>query len=92
MIVSSNKDGPTIHVFHYSLIVTQVDDQATPNNVNQGPGTRSHAKKLQQEVNSLLAEFKLHTNENCLLPKCCTLIILRFTHEVMDNTRWRKVM
>jgi hypothetical protein len=34
-------------------------------------------------VNSLLAEFKLHTNKNCLLPKCCTLV-LRFTHEGID--------
>jgi hypothetical protein len=60
---------------------------ATQSNVNQGPVTRSRTNKLQLEVNSLLAEFKLHTNENCLLPKCCTLVVLRFTHEDTGYTQ-----
>lgn len=81
-------NAPTSYVNHGP--VTQVDEQATSNNVPQGPITRSCAKKLQQEVNSLLAELKLHRNENCLLPKCCTLIVLRFTHEDMDNTQLEK--
>jgi hypothetical protein len=35
--------------------ITQVDEHNTPININQGPITRSRAKKLEQEVNSLLA-------------------------------------
>jgi hypothetical protein len=58
--------------------------------LNIGPITRSRAKKLQQQVTSLLAEFKIHANENCLLPKSCTFIVLRFTHKDMDDTQEEK--
>uniref|UniRef100_K4A2H6 Uncharacterized protein n=1 Tax=Setaria italica TaxID=4555 RepID=K4A2H6_SETIT len=44
------------------------------------PITRSRARKLQQEVNSLLTKFDYHTNENFILPKCSTFVLLRFTH------------
>jgi hypothetical protein len=40
--------------------VTQVDVHNTPININQGPITQSRAKKLQQEVNSLLAEINFN--------------------------------
>jgi hypothetical protein len=46
----------------------------------QGPITRSRAKKLQQEVNSLLAKIDYNINEDSILPKCCTYVLLRFTH------------
>jgi hypothetical protein len=58
--------------------------------LNIGPITRSRAKRLQQQVTSLLAEFKIHANENCLLPKSCTFIVLRFTHKDMDDTQEEK--
>jgi hypothetical protein len=46
----------------------------------QGPITRSRAKKLQQEVNSLLAKIDYNINEDSILPKYCTYVLLRFTH------------
>jgi hypothetical protein len=58
--------------------VTQVDEDNTPININQGPITRSRAKKLQQEVNSLLAEINFNISENVILPKCSTLVVLRY--------------
>jgi hypothetical protein len=58
--------------------VTQVDEDNTPININQGPITRSCAKKLQQEVNSLLAEINFNISENVILPKCSTLVVLRY--------------
>jgi hypothetical protein len=60
---------------------TQVDEDNTPININQGPITRSRAKKIQQEVNSLLAEFNFNISENVILPKCSTLVVLRYICE-----------
>ena len=54
--------------------------------VNIGPITRSRAKKLQQEVNVLLCEIHFNINENYILPKSCTLLLLRFTKEDDKNT------
>ena len=56
--------------------VTQAREQ-----VNIGPIKRSRAKKLQQEVNALLSEIHFNINENYILPKSCTLVLLRFTKE-----------
>jgi hypothetical protein len=61
--------------------VTQVDEDDTPINLNQGPITRSRAKKLQQEVNSLLAVINFNIFENVILPKCSTLVVLRYICE-----------
>jgi hypothetical protein len=61
--------------------VTQVDEDNTPININQGPITRSRAKKLQKVVNSLLAEIKFNVSENVILPKCSTLVVLRYICE-----------
>uniref|UniRef100_K3XT60 Uncharacterized protein n=1 Tax=Setaria italica TaxID=4555 RepID=K3XT60_SETIT len=46
----------------------------------QGPITQSRARKLQQEVNYLLTKFDYNTNENFILPKRSTFVLLRFTH------------
>ena len=54
--------------------------------VNIGPITRSRAKKLQQEVNTLLCEIHFNINENYILPKLCMLVLLRFTKEDDENT------
>jgi hypothetical protein len=61
--------------------VTQVDEDNTPININQGLITRSRAKKLQQEVNSLLAEINFNISENVIVPKCSTLVVLRYICE-----------
>ena len=50
--------------------------QVTHKQVHEGPITRSHAKLLQKEVNSFL-------------PKNSTLILLRYTHEEVEDT-WSK--
>ncbi|TVU06806.1 hypothetical protein EJB05_46841, partial [Eragrostis curvula] len=46
----------------------------------QGPITQSRAKKLIHEVNSLLTKFDYNLNENFILPKYSTFVLLRFTH------------
>jgi hypothetical protein len=55
-----------------------LDTQAT---VLQGPITHSHTKKLQQKVNSILAEIDFNISENVILPKCSTLVVLRYICE-----------
>ena len=41
---------------------TQEQPTSSPTQVFDGPITRSRAKKLQQEVHTLLYEFQLYTN------------------------------
>ena len=65
---------------------TQISPTSTPQ-VFDGPITRSRAKKLQQEVNALLCEIHFNINENYILPKSCTLLLLRFTKEDGKNTK-----
>jgi hypothetical protein len=60
-------------------------EQDTSSNLNQGYLTRSHAKKLQQHVTSLLAEFDNNIIENIILPKSSTLVIIRFKHQGYDD-------
>lgn len=47
-----------------------------------GPITRSRAKLLEQQVNSLLVEYNVCTNENFILPKSLHLCMIR----VINNT------
>jgi hypothetical protein len=61
--------------------ITHVDERNTPININQGPITRSRTKKLQQKVNSLLAEINFNIFENVILTKCSTLVVLRYICE-----------
>jgi len=65
---------------------TQVLPTPTPAQVIDGPITCSHAKKLQQEVHAILCEIYFNINENYILPKCCTLIILRYIEEEKDKS------
>ena len=65
---------------------TQVSPTPTPAHVINGPITRSRAKKLQQEVHALLCEIHFNINKNYILPKCCTLIVLRYTEEEKDES------
>ena len=66
--------------------ITQVLPTPTPAQVIDGPVTRSHAKKLQQEVHALLCEVHFNINENYILPKCSTLIVLRYIEEEKDES------
>ena len=66
---------------------TRTPPIATLYHVFKGPITRSRAKKLQQEVNTLLYKVQFNINENYILPKSCTLLLLRFTKENGKNTQ-----
>jgi hypothetical protein len=57
---------------------TKNQGQVVSSNINQGTLTQSRAKKLQQQMTSLLAEFDNNVSENVVLPKGFMLIILRF--------------
>ena len=68
--------------------IPTVDDTSnvknSPSNIkdtNQGPLTRCRAKKLQEQVNSFLTNCAFITSKDVILPKCSTLVVLRFTHE-----------
>jgi hypothetical protein len=61
--------------------VTQDQASDTQATVLRGPITHSHAKKLQQKVNSILAEINFNISENVILPKCSTLVVLRYICE-----------
>ena len=65
---------------------TQVLTTPTPAQVIDGPVTCSPAKKLQQEVHALLCEIHFNINENYILPKCSTLIVLRYIEEEKDES------
>jgi len=65
---------------------TQVSPTSTPVQVYDGAITRSRAKKLQQEVHALLCEIHFSINESYILPKCFTLIILRYIEEEKDKS------
>ena len=60
--------------------------QVTHKKVHERPIMCSRAKKLQQEVNALLCAIHSNINENYILPKSCTLLLLRFTKEDDKNT------
>jgi len=62
-----DEDIPAVHV------------SSSPKDTNQGPLTRSHAKKLQEQVNSFLTDCNFNTSENVILPQCPILMMLRIT-------------
>jgi hypothetical protein len=64
-----------------SPITLVISLASKPTKALTGPITHSRAKKIQQEVHTLLYEFQLNTNENFILPKSCKLILLRFIEE-----------
>ncbi|CAD6244822.1 unnamed protein product [Miscanthus lutarioriparius] len=55
----------------------------------EGLITRSRAKLLQKEVNSLLAEINFDIFENVILPKHSILVVLRHTNKEEDVTLHR---
>ena len=61
--------------------VTPSKAMDTDTQAYEGPVTRSRAKLLQQEVHTFLSRLHLDIDENYILPKSCTLMLLRFTQE-----------
>jgi hypothetical protein len=68
-------------VNHVDGLCLNKNDQAY-----HGPITRSRARKIQQEVNSLFAQLNPNFCENFILPKCSTFLLLRFTPEEIITT------
>jgi hypothetical protein len=62
-------------------IAGHVDVQHKANDLCIGPITRARAKLLEQQVNSLLTEYNLFTNENFILPKSFHVCMIRFVVE-----------
>jgi hypothetical protein len=65
--------------------VTQTREQ-----VSIGQIIRSRAKKLHHQVTSFLAETNFNIYENFILPKCATLVVLRYTDEEKKQDRTTK--
>jgi hypothetical protein len=59
----------------------RVDVQHKPDDLRTGPITRARAKLLEQQVNSLLTEYNLFTNENFILPKSLHVCMFGFVAE-----------
>jgi hypothetical protein len=62
-------------------IAGRVDVQHKPDDLRTGPITRARAKLLEQQVDSLLTEYNLFTNENFVLPKSLHVCMIRFVAE-----------
>ena len=62
-------------------IAGRVDVQHKPDDLRTRPITRACAKLLEQQVNSLLTEYNLFTNENFILPKSLHVCMIRFVAE-----------
>jgi hypothetical protein len=78
-ILTGSRMQPLVDVDIPRVTQDQASDiQAT---ILQGPITHSHTKKLQQKVNSILAEINFNILENVILPKCSTLVVLRYICE-----------
>jgi hypothetical protein len=61
-----------------SIPIDDVAAQDKSNEIRIGPITRARAKLLEQQVNSLLVESDIFTNENFILPKSLHLCMIRF--------------
>lgn len=75
--------------FSYNDYFNDQDDGFT-NQVYQYQNQRVHAPRfvymLQGKVTSLLAKINFNTHENFILPKCFTLVVLRYIHG--ENGCW----
>ena len=76
-MIYHDEDIPTVHA------------SSSPKDTNQGPLTRSRAKKLQEQMSLFLTDYNFNTSENIILHKCPILMMLRFTHEDVKGT-WPK--
>jgi hypothetical protein len=81
ILIATDEDIPTVHA--------SPSINHPPSNIkdtNQGPLTRSHAKKLQEQVNSFLTDYNFNTFKNVILPKSSILMLLRYAHKDMKDT------
>jgi hypothetical protein len=62
-------------------IAGRVDVQHKPDDLRTGPITRARAKLLEQQLNSLLTEYNLFTNEKFILAKSLYVCMIRFVAE-----------
>ena len=72
---------PTHHMLEH--------EEHSPSNTserNHCPLIRIRAKKLQEQVNSFLIDFDFNISRDEILPKCSTLMLLRCTHEEVEDT------
>jgi hypothetical protein len=76
----TDADIPSLH-----LTQQMNQEQDTSSNLNQGPLTRSCAKKLQQWMTSLLTEFDNNITKNIIQHKSSILVIIRFKHQVYHD-------
>jgi hypothetical protein len=49
-----------------------------------GPITRARAKLIEQQVNSLLVEYAIYSNESFLLPKSLHICMIRYSEQPED--------
>jgi hypothetical protein len=79
--IKSDEGIPTSLPSSIDDIAGRVDVQHKPDDLRTGPITRARAKLLEQQVNSLLTEYNLFTNENFILPKSLHVCMIRFVAE-----------
>jgi hypothetical protein len=78
----ANDEGiPTSLPSFVDDIAGRVDVQHKPDDLHTRPITRARAKLLEQQVNSLLIEYNLFTNENFILPMSLHVCMIRFVAE-----------
>jgi hypothetical protein len=58
-----------------------VDEHNTPIIIKPRTNYTKLCQELQQKVNSLLAEINFNISKNVILPKCSTLVVLRYICE-----------
>jgi hypothetical protein len=78
---ASDEGIPTSLPSSIDDVAGHVDVQHKPDGLRTGPITRPCAKLLEQQVNSLLTEYNLFTNENLILPKSLHVCMIRFVAE-----------
>jgi hypothetical protein len=71
----------SLPLYHLPLMTLLVVLMFSINPMIYGPITRARAKLLEQQVNSLLTEYNLFTNENFILAKSLHVCMIRFVAE-----------
>jgi hypothetical protein len=81
MLMHYDEGIPTSLASSIDDIAGRLDVQHKPNDQRIGPITRARGKLLEQQVNSLLTEYNLFTNENFILLKSLHVCMIRFVAE-----------
>jgi hypothetical protein len=77
----------SLPLYHLPLMTLLVVLMFSINPMIYGPITRARAKLLEQQVNSLLTEYNLFTNENFILAKSLHVCMIRFVAEASMTHR-----